>query len=223
MSGSPEHLLSRVSGARAERTTITGPAGDIEALVEMPRAEETAHAVGVVCHPHPLYGGTLDNKVVYTLARAFVELGVPAIRFNFRGVGASGGRFDEGRGETADALAVIAYGRHRWPDAALWLAGFSFGGAVALRAAAQARPEKLIVVAPGITRVAMDEVGSPACPWLVVQGDGDDVIEPAAVLQWAQRQSVAPVVRLLPGAGHFFHGRLHELRQVVLDFLRPQE
>jgi uncharacterized protein len=210
---------------RAERVTLTGPAGCIEALVEIGAAGERsddsaapAH-FGVVCHPHPLYGGTLDNKVVYTLARAFVTLGVPAIRFNFRGVGASAGRHDEGRGETADVLSVIAYGRERWPGASLWLAGFSFGGAVALRAAAQARPARLAAVAPGITRVAMEGVGAPSCPWLIVQGDADDVIEPAAVLEWASRQSPPPAVFVLRGAGHFFHGRLHELRQVVLDFL----
>lgn len=209
---------------RAERVTIAGPAGEIEALVEMPADDRTAADAacarfGVICHPHPLYGGTLDNKVVYTLARACVELGVPAIRFNFRGVGGSSGHYDEGRGESADVLAVIAYGRERWPGASLWLAGFSFGGAVALRAAAQARPHALIAVAPGITRVAMEGVGSPSCPWLIVQGDADDVIEPSAVLEWARRQSMPPAVRLLPGAGHFFHGRLHELRQVVLEFL----
>jgi len=220
-----------MKGPRAERVRLPGPAGEIEALVEMPadavtgaeqRAETGAAPArfGVVCHPHPLYGGTLDNKVVYTLARAFLELGVPSIRFNFRGVGGSSGSYDDGRGETADALAVIAYGRERWPGASLWLAGFSFGGAVAVRAAAQAGPERLVAVAPGITRVAMEGVGSPACPWLVVQGDADDVIEPAAVLDWAGRQSIAPAVRVLPGAGHFFHGRLHELRATVLDFLR---
>jgi hypothetical protein len=206
---------------RAERVSIAGPAGDIEALVEMPAGQLDAGSArfGVVCHPHPLYGGTLDNKVVYTLARAFVELGVPSIRFNFRGVGSSVGEYDEGRGETEDALAVIARGRELWPGASLWLGGFSFGGAVAVRAAAQARPETLVTVAPGITRVAMTDVPSPACPWLIVQGDADDVIEPAAVRDWASRQSPAPALRLLPGAGHFFHGRLHELRGVVLEFL----
>jgi len=211
---------------RAERVRLAGPAGEIEALVETPADEGAAYGAaparfGVVCHPHPLYGGTLDNKVVYTLARAFVELGVPTVRFNFRGVGGSAGSYDEGRGETADALAVIAYGRERWPGASLWLAGFSFGGAVAVRAAAQAGAERLVTVAPGITRVAVDGVDSPACPWLIVQGDADDVIEPAAVLEWAGRQSPAPVVRLLSGAGHFFHGRLHELRATVLEFLGP--
>ena len=207
---------------RAERVRIAGPAGEIEALLEMPaEGVEPYDRFGVVCHPHPLYGGTLDNKVVYTLARAFVERSVPAIRFNFRGVGGSAGSYDEGRGETADALAVVAYGRERWPGASLWLAGFSFGGAVAVRAAVQSEPQGLVTVAPGITRVAMEGVGSPTCSWLIVQGDADDVIEPAAVLEWAKRQSPAPVVRVLPGAGHFFHGRLHELREVVLDFLGP--
>jgi alpha/beta superfamily hydrolase len=211
----------------AERLRLAGPAGEIEALVETPAGLHAGDAAAparfaIVCHPHPLYGGTLDNKVVYTLARAFVELGAPSIRFNFRGVGASAGRYDEGRGETADALAVISHGRRRWPGAALWLAGFSFGGAVAVRAAAQAGPERLIAVAPGITRVAMEGVDSPACPWLIVQGDADDVIEPAAVRDWASRQSLAPTVRMLPGAGHFFHGRLHELREAVLDFLVSQ-
>ncbi|HEV2443457.1 MAG TPA: alpha/beta fold hydrolase [Steroidobacteraceae bacterium] len=209
---------------RAQRVRLAGPAGEIEALVEIPADAPTADGAvpsrfSVVCHPHPLYGGTLDNKVVYTLARACVELGVPSIRFNFRGVGGSAGSYDEGRGETADALAVIAYGRERWPGAALWLAGFSFGGAVAVRAAAQAGPERLVAVAPGITRVAMEGVDSPACPWLIVQGDADDVIEPAAVLDWAGRQATPPVVRMLPGAGHFFHGRLHEVRAITLDFL----
>lgn len=209
---------------RQERVRIAGAAGGIEALVELPAEGSvdgaTAARFAVVCHPHPLYGGTLDNKVVYTLARAFVELGVPSIRFNFRGVGGSAGSYDEGRGETTDALAVIAYGRERWPGAALWLAGFSFGGAIALRAGAQSRPQRLVVVAPGVTRVAMDGVGSPGCPWLVVQGDADDVIEPPAVLDWASRQTAPAVVRVLPGAGHFFHGRLHDLRAVVLEFLR---
>jgi len=209
----------------AERLRLAGPAGQIEALLETPiePAGSAPARFGVICHPHPLYGGTLDNKVVYTLARAFVELGVAAMRFNFRGVGASEGQYDRGLGETQDVLAVIAYGRERWPGAALWLAGFSFGGAVAVRAAASAQPHRLVAVAPGITRVAMDGIASPGCPWLIVQGDADDVIDAGAVLAWAHRQSLPPAVRMLGGAGHFFHGRLHELRQAVLEFLRPPE
>jgi uncharacterized protein len=219
---------------RAERLAIEGPAGTLQALVETPVTEhgEALHApaFAVVCHPHPLFGGTMDNKVVYTVARAFEQLGAPAIRFNFRGVAASTGSYDEGRGESADALAVIAWGRQRWPNAPLWLAGFSFGGAVALRIAEQAAPERLVLVAPGITRLERADfdaarAAEPTCPWLIVQGEADDVVPPPAVLAWAAvRQPrpgvAAPEVRMLPDAGHFFHGRINELREAVLAFMR---
>jgi uncharacterized protein len=223
-------------GPRAERIAIPGPAGDLQALIEIPRAEasgpdaaslrslsasgEGVRHFAVVCHPHPLYGGTLDNKVVYTLARACEELGAPAIRFNFRGVGSSAGQYDHGGGETDDALAVISYGRQRWPGAQLWLGGFSFGGAVAIRAAERAHPNRLIAAAPAVTRVPVEESVQPTCPWLIVQGDADDVVEPGTVLDWASRRSPAPNVVVLPGAGHYFHGRLNELRDAVLAFLR---
>jgi len=189
----------------------------------------TVPAFAVVCHPHPLFGGTMDNKVVYTVARACEQLGAPALRFNFRGVAASAGTYDEGRGESDDALAVIAWGRQRWPRVPLWLGGFSFGGAVALRIAEHAAPERLLLVAPGITRLERADFGparaaQPACPWLIVQGDADDVVPAQAVLDWAaQRQPRAgvphPALTLLPGAGHFFHGRIGELREAVLAFL----
>jgi uncharacterized protein len=207
---------------RAERVVIPGPAGDIQALVETPELPDARH-FAVVCHPHPLFGGTLDNKVVYTLARALEELGAPAIRFNFRGVGSSAGKYDEGVGETEDTLAVIAYGRARWPDAALWLAGFSFGGAVAIRAAAHARPERLVAVSPAVMRLGRLDVSDTvtrSCPWLIVQGDADEVLEAKAVLQWASKVSPVPEVRVMQGASHFFHGRLNELRDHVLAFMR---
>jgi uncharacterized protein len=207
----------------AERTSLAGPAGALQALIETPVIEgqepQQVSAFAVVCHPHPLYGGTLDNKVVYTLARTLEQLGAPAIRFNFRGVGASEGSYDEGRGEIADALAVIAYGRRRWPNAALWLAGFSFGAAVAVRAAAEGAPQRLIGVAPGITTVSLTDAAPPACPWLIVQGDLDEVVPPQAVRAWVDTLSPAPELQVLPGAGHFFHGRLNELRDVVLAFM----
>lgn len=219
---------------RAERLMIEGPAGGLQALIETPLSEagETlaVPAFAVVCHPHPLYGGTLDNKVVYTVARAIEQLGVPAIRFNFRGVGASAGSYDEGRGEGDDALAVIAFGRRRWPQAPLWLAGFSFGGAVAARIAVAARAERVVLVAPGITRLERADfeaarAAEPACPWLIVQGDADEVVPAGAVLDWARTRTAPPTVpapqlAVLPGAGHFFHGRLNELRDAVLAFLR---
>ncbi len=208
---------------RAERLAIAGPAGDLEALIETPvpsaaSAAAPVSAFGVICHPHPLYGGTMDNKVVHTLARAFGERGAPAIRFNFRGVGASAGSYDDGRGETDDALAVIAWGRARWPQAALWLAGFSFGGAVAVLAAAQAHPSRVVLVAPGVTKIDVTRAPPPKCPWLIVQGDADEVVPAPFVLEWAQTLKPAPQIALMPGAGHFFHGRINELRELVVGF-----
>jgi alpha/beta superfamily hydrolase len=208
----------------SERILIPGPAGDIQALVETPEPHDLRH-FAVVCHPHPLFGGTLENKVVHTLARAFEDLGAPAIRFNFRGVGASGGKYDEGVGETDDAMAVIGYARARWPHAALWLGGFSFGGAVAIRAAVRAKPERLVAVAPAVVRLdALDvsNVLTRSCPWLIVQGDADEVLDAQAVLDWASQVSPEPTVRVLPGASHFFHGRLPDLRASVVTFLRQE-
>lgn len=208
----------------AERLTLEGPAGPLQALLETPCAPDgglpqTVPAFGVVCHPHPLHGGTLDNKVVYTLARAFQQLGAPALRFNFRGVGASAGGYGEGRGELEDARAVIAYGRERFAGAPLWLGGFSFGAAVAALAAGEARPERVVLVAPGISSVDVRRAAPPACPWLIVQGDADEVVPGESVLAWARSLSPQPAIAVLAGAGHFFHGRLNELRDTVLAFM----
>ena len=196
-----------------ERVTLPGPAGEIEARIETPQGVPLRAAFGVVCHPHPLFGGTLDNKVVYTIARSFHDLALPTIRFNFRGVGKSHGSFADGVGETEDMLAVIAAGREKWPGAALWLAGFSFGGAVALRAAASTAPERLVLVAPAIKRVPLTDVPAPACPWLIVHGDADDTVPHQEVLDWAAQQPRPPQIALLPGVSHFFHGKLQELRE----------
>lgn len=203
---------------------LSGPAGALQALIETPQNEmgeaQAVTAFAVVCHPHPLYGGTLDNKVVYTLARTLGQLGAAAIRFNFRGVGSSAGRYDEGQGETEDALAVIAYGRQRWPGAELWLAGFSFGGAIAVRAAGRAAPRRLIAAAPGISIIPVTDAAPPECPWLIVQGEADEVVPPEAVRSWAKQLSPPPALKTLAGTGHFFHGRLKELSEAVLEFMR---
>jgi alpha/beta superfamily hydrolase len=199
---------------------IAGTAGDIEARVETPQGVTEPSAFGVVCHPHPLFGGTLDNKVVYTLARSFHDLGMPTIRFNFRGVGKSAGSFADGVGETEDALAAIAFGREKWPGAALWLAGFSFGGAVAIRAAATANPARLVLVAPAIKRVSLEGIAVPAVPWLIVQGDADELVSAQDTIDWAKPLANAPQIVLLPGVEHFFHGKLNELRDAVTAFAR---
>jgi hypothetical protein len=203
---------------RPERLSLLGPAGALEAIVEDPAGEASSYAV--ICHPHPLYGGTMDNKVVTTVARALQETGIPTLRFNFRGVGSSAGEFDQGIGETADADAVAAWGAERWPGRSLVIAGFSFGGYVALRLAQQRVARHLITIAPAVQRFDASGLAVPHCPWLVVQGDADDVVDSAAVIDWVSALDPKPRLVVLPGAGHFFHGRLHELRDAVTDAIR---
>jgi alpha/beta superfamily hydrolase len=205
---------------RVETLVIAGPAGQLEARLELPDGDAAPRVFGVACHPHPLYGGTMDNKVTHVIARAMLECGAPAFRFNFRGVGASAGQFDNGRGEIDDLAAVVAEGRRRYPAAELWLGGFSFGAFVALSAAAALRPARLVAVAPPVTRFELGSVAHPDCEWMLAQGDADDVVPPEAVLAWAAQQPRKPRLHVLAGAGHFFHGKLHELKPLVVDFLR---
>ncbi|MDE2221084.1 MAG: alpha/beta hydrolase, partial [Gammaproteobacteria bacterium] len=191
-------------------------AGRLETLVEEPApGDPPPRLAAVICHPHPLFGGTLHNKVVHTLARALRAGGAATLRVNFRGVGASEGVHDGGAGESADALAAVVAARARWPGLPLVLAGFSFGAAIAIRAAAPARPQWLITVAPAVDRVSVEGFISPSCPWLIVQGDADEVVAPAAVVAWAARRAPQAQLRLLGGVGHFFHGRLHELADCI--------
>jgi len=200
-----------------ERLVIDGPAGGLEAIVE-----DTASAgpsCAVICHPHPQMGGTMDNKVVTTIGRALRDNGIPTLRFNFRGVGASAGTFDRGVGETADADAAASWGAGRWPGRSLVIAGFSFGGYVAWRLALQRAARCLITVAPAI-QLMEGSPSVPPCPWFIVQGDSDDVVDPAAVSARVNALNPKPRLVLLPGVGHFFHGRLQELRDAVSDAVR---
>jgi alpha/beta superfamily hydrolase len=205
---------------------VPGPAGPLEARLENPHPESARHVVfGVVCHPHPLHGGTMQNKVVHTAARAMQEAGAATLRFNFRGVGGSGGQYAAGVGELEDALAIVDWGRARFQCDALWLAGFSFGAAVALQAAvrmAGSPPRRLVTIAPPVGRILTEPVARPACPWLIVQGDQDEVVDVAAVRSWAASYEPAPELLMLAGAEHFFHGRLTELRDGMLRFLREE-
>ncbi len=194
---------------------FAGPTGVLEGAVDANGSPVTS--VAVVCHPHPLQHGTMQNKVVTTLARAFVHLGGLALRFNFRGVGRSEGTHADGIGERDDALAAVAYARNRWPGKPLYLAGFSFGAAIALGVAAEVAPRGLVTVAPPVSRLPQDFV-EPGCPWLLVHGEADDVVPAAPVLEWAGRLAAPPVSVLLPDVGHFFHGRLGELTSIVTDF-----
>jgi alpha/beta superfamily hydrolase len=208
-----------------ERLTIPGPVGDLETLVELPGevAAGDVTQVGVVCHPHPLHGGTMTNKVAHMLAKSFNAAGMVAVRFNFRGVGASAGAYAEGNGETLDALAVIDWAQARWPNARIAVAGFSFGGAVAI-CAASARPvHRLITVAPAVDRVDVSTAQLPQCPWLVVQGEADEVVAADHVRAWMEALPQVPELAFLPDIGHYFHGRLNDLKRVVLEWLARQE
>lgn len=206
-----------MNGGVGAPAQIAGPAGPLEALIDLPSGAAAVLAA-VICHPHPLFGGTLHNKVVHTIARVLRQHGAACLRFNFRGVGASAGVHADGVGEAEDALAAVAAARERWPQLPLVLAGFSFGAAVAIAVAARAHPAWLISVAPAVDRVPLSDFEAPSCPWLIVQGEADEVVSCELVRQWRAARAATASLCLLPGVGHFFHGRLHELQ----DCLRSQ-
>jgi len=210
-------MASSTVGPDGGRRLIAGAAGDIELIVDLPAA--APRAVAVCCHPHPLFGGTLTNKVIHTVARSFTTQGAAAVRFNFRGVGASQGAHDDGIGETDDLVTVAEWARSRWPDLPLWLGGFSFGSYVALRGAARLAPALLVTVAPPVGRWDFSSIAAPTCPWLVVQGSEDELVPAAGVVAWAQALQPAVRIAMLDGATHFFHGRLHELQDAVAAFV----
>ena len=193
---------------------IEGPAGRIEVDINDPG--DGRRGIALIAHPHPLMGGTKDHKVVTTLARALYALGHVTLRPNFRGVGGTEGTHDEGRGETADLIAVARHARARYGDLPLTCAGFSFGSFVQTRVARQVRPDRLILVAPAVSRF---ETGEVPAGTLVIHGELDDVVPLAAVLDWARPQNLPVVV--VPGGEHFFHGRLHLLQSIVTQYCRP--
>jgi alpha/beta superfamily hydrolase len=194
--------------AGAERRLIDGPSGNLEVSVLMPPHAPTG--IALIAHPHPLYGGTMENKIVQTLARTFAAQGCAAWRLNFRGVGASEGTYDDGRGELDDFRALAAHARSVHGDLPLTVAGFSFGGYVASHLAPELQPKRLVLVAPAVGRFPVSDVPSTT---LVIHGEEDDVVTLAEVLAWAKPQKLPIVV--IPGAGHFFHGDLIRLQQVV--------
>jgi alpha/beta superfamily hydrolase len=195
--------------AATRRVLIDGPAGKIECAVDEPEggaASAPSRGVALVAHPHPLFGGTLDNKVAQTLARAFVELGYTAWRPNFRGVGASEGGHDEGRGELEDLAAVIEFAKAGSPV----LAGFSFGATVQTRLAQRVKPERMVLVGLAVKHF---EAMPVAADTIVIHGEEDTTVPLADVLAWARPQDLP--VTVVPGADHFFHRRLHILRAIV--------
>lgn len=200
----------------ATKVVIPGPAGSIEALAE---AESPApRAVAVVCHPHPLHGGAMTNKVAYTLARAFQRAGAVAVRFNFRGVGESSGTHDGGKGEREDAAAVVQWARSSYPGLPLYLGGFSFGAGIAASVAAALDAAVLVTVALPVARLA-DGIRPPGCPWLIVHGSEDELVALDELKAWVERHAADARLVVLEGATHFFHGRLRELSEHVESFV----
>jgi alpha/beta superfamily hydrolase len=200
--------------------TLSGPAGPLEAATAMPEPGTARDGVAVICHPHPLHGGSMHNKVVTMIARALRELGLATVVFNFRGVGASAGEYDDGQGETEDLISVATWAQQARPDSALWLAGFSFGSYVAARAAAQLPVRQMISVAPPVSRWDFNGLASPLCPWLVIQGETDEIVDAQAVYAWVAAQPEPPTLTRMPDTGHFFHRRLMDLRGAIKNGVR---
>lgn len=195
---------------------INGPAGKLELIVAK-ATEAPRSAWGIVCHPHPLYGGTMHNKVVTTLVKTFQGLGVTTVRFNFRGVGLSEGRFDQGEGELDDLLAVMDWVQQQGVKNEIWLAGFSFGAYIAAKAATRIPVNRLVTVAPPVQHFPMQALPPITCPWVVVQGELDEVVPPKDVFEWAESREPKPIILRFPKAGHFFHGELQELRTQIAE------
>lgn len=198
-----------------EHFLIPGPVGVIEALMTYPKSYRNGDPIAVICHPHSLYGGSMSNKVVHTIANTLSDMGIPVLRFNFRGVGHSAGVFDKGKGEVKDLLAAVDWLRQRYPEAPLWLAGFSFGAFVAFSAHQQAAAERLLLIAPPVSMFDFSGIDQVTIPWMVIQGGKDDVSSPEKVSSWVHRHRQQPVYHWLGDADHFFHGRLGRVREVV--------
>ncbi|HET6805707.1 MAG TPA: alpha/beta family hydrolase [Frateuria sp.] len=200
---------------------LDGPAGKLEAIGNVAAPAEARRGVAVICHPNPVQGGTMHNKVVTMLERSLRESGLDTLRFNFRGTGASEGSYDEGNGESEDLAAVAAWVRRVRPGDALWLAGFSFGSYVTIRNAVRLQAAALVSIAPPAGRFALAAIEPPRCPWLIVQGEADEVVEPQAVFDWIDSLPVQPEVVRMPETSHFFHRRLMDLRGAVKHAVQP--
>ncbi len=207
---------------QSSEALIDGPAGRIEILLSAPREPVEPAGFAVICHPHPLFGGAMSNKVTYALASSANKAGLYALRFNFRGVGRSGGEHDNGRGETDDVEFLATWMREQLPDGPAVLMGFSFGAWVSARAAAQVRPVAQVSIAPPFSKYFddMPPPPRPPCPWLVVHGTDDEVVDYQQTRRILERYDPPPELVALDGVGHFFHGRLTDLGNIVLPFLQ---
>ena len=197
-------------------TLIAGSAGNIETLISLPKNLNENSPITVISHPHPLYGGSMTNKVVHILAKSFSELGAITVRFNFRGVGKSEGEYEHGVGETEDLQILVSELRNWRPHSKIWLAGFSFGAYVTTRAQAEIKPEKLLLVAPPVSMYPFNELAEINIPWVVIQGGQDEVIDSSVVRNWVSERPNQPKLIWMDDATHFFHGKLNEIKESLL-------
>lgn len=199
---------------------ITGRAGRLEVKLIGAKAGKSRVCV-VICHPHPLYGGNMENKVVTTVFRAFQAMGATVVRFNYRGVGQSEGSYGDAVGETDDLISVCEWLRQKDPNLTLWLVGFSFGCYIAARAANELHAQQLITIAPPVHHFNFDAIDFPKCPWVLLQGDQDEVVSPKLVYDWVAKQTQFIKVIPFPETSHFFHGKLIDLKSVLhTEFIR---
>lgn len=201
---------------------IPGPCGILEAHITIarePKSQTARDSLAIICHPHPLHGGSMSNKVVTTLVRFYRDLGIDALRFNFRGVGSSEGEFANGIGELEDLEAVFAWARAQRPQTKIHLAGFSFGSFISAKFADQDSVASLISVAPPVHHCDFQLLNNIACPWIVIQGDEDEVVPAEQVYAWIEQAEPQPKLLRINAAGHFFHGKLLDLRNLLQDEL----
>lgn len=192
---------------------IQGPAGQLEVKACHPKSTRRKVTV-IICHPHPLHAGTMDNKVVTTAFRSFRELGADVVRFNYRGVGQSQGNYGDAIGESEDLRAVSQWAQNLLVNNQLWLVGFSFGSYVAARMADSLQATRLLSIAPAVSRFDFKPL-QVQCPWLVIQGDADEVVPPQQVYDWLANHHPQPQLKIIPDCSHFFHGQLTTLKQII--------
>jgi len=197
-----------------EEISLLGPAGKLEAIQVAPAEHSTT--IVIICHPHPLYGGTMNNKVVTTLARTFYEMNLWTLRFNFRGIGKSEGGYGEAVGEIEDLQAVLVWVKKQFPEYQIWLAGFSFGAYIAAQVAAKDQDiRQLISIAPPVNHFNFQDTQTVSCPWLLIMGEEDEVVPVDEVKAWLKASKIPIQSIFLPNTTHFFHGKLIELKMAL--------
>ncbi len=214
-------MISDQFPAQQKQFFLNGPVGQLEVLTTWPKQRQTQGTM-VICHPHPLYEGTMHNKVVFTLAKAFDQLGLATVRFNYRGVGQSEGQYGQMIGEIEDLKAIITWVQSVLPQDDIWLAGFSFGSFISASVANQINAKYLVNIAPAVNHADFSNLKNISCPWLVIQGDQDDVVPYDEVIHFAKYPPAALQLITMQNVGHYFSGHLITLRELIIKQLKPE-